>query len=432
MHISKHLSFASLRSFLAQQALNIEDLRQASKVGFGMHDCLMSAFAMMYLQDPSVNCFQQRLQDTLHRNNLTTVFDVKSIPKDSQLRDCLDGIDPEPLAAVFPEFLHRLQRSKHLVSYRILGDRYLIAIDGSQYFSSYSIHCKHCLRSKKSKGVRYHHAVLQPALINPDMRQVFPLAPEFIRNTDGSTKQDCETNATKRLVEKLRNTHPKLNIVITGDGLYSNQPTIDKLKEHRMSFILVAKPSDHKLLFEQVQDIIALGEAETLERVDIKGRRHVYLWENNVLLNGTKDADYVNFYQYTIFDKGKQKYHNSWVTDIAIDKDNIVELVKGGRCRWKIENEMFNTLKNQGYHAEHSFGHGKQNLSEIFVILNLIAFFMHQIFELTDRYYQGVRNQFSSRKEFWNQLRCTLRVMIFDNWQHLLNFLYNTPEIRAP
>jgi hypothetical protein len=92
----------------------------------------------------------------------------------------------------------------------------------------------------------------------------------------------------------------------------------------------------------------------------------------------------------------------------------VLTLVKGGRSRWKIENETFNTLKNQGYHIEHNFGHGQQNLSMIFFTLNLSAFYVHQILELTDRLYHTVRySKFTSRKEYWNQLRCTIRILIF-------------------
>jgi len=85
-------------------------------------------------------------------------------------------------------------------------------------------------------------------------------------------------------------------------------------------------------------------------------------------------------------------YRNSWVTSIELDDGNVVRLAKGGRCRWKIENECFNTLKNQGYHLDHNFGHGKQYLSNNMYLLTLLVFFFHQIFELTDPAYQLCRH----------------------------------------
>jgi len=92
-------------------------------------------------------------------------------------------------------------------------------------------------------------------------------------------------------------------------------------------------------------------------------------------------------------------------------------MVKAGRCRWKIENEGFNTLKNQGYHIEHNFGHGKKNLSFNFFLLNLLAFFMHQIFELTDSVYQQLRQKFGSKRNLWDHMRGSLYIVLFPDWE---------------
>ena len=388
---------------------------------------------MMFFQDPSVLTFQRRLQDGIHKNNLTTLFDVSDIPKDTQMREVLDAIPVWQLDGIFADFLHRLQRGKQLVNYQFLHGSYLISIDGSEYFSSEKIRCPHCLVTESKGKQRYHHQIVQGVIVNPDMRQVLPLAPEAISNRDGSKKQDCERNAGKRVVRNIRANHPKLKIIVTADGLYSNQPFIDELKTANMSFILVAKPADHKVLFEWVNELIPLGGGGRLELGDEKGRRHRYQWVNQLPLNGSKDADLVNFFQYQLVAKtGKVTYKNSWVTDIEVDENNVVSLVKGGRARWKIENETFNTLKNQGYHIEHNFGHGQQNLSMIFFVLNLLAFYVHQILELTDRLYQTVRyTKFTSRKEYWNQLRCTIRILIFPRWESLLTFILD-PEKGIP
>jgi len=433
VHHKKHLGFTALRKSLSEHFMQIDDRRQSAKVDYSLHDCLMSGLAMMFFQDPSVLTFQQRLQDGIHKNNLTTLFDVSDIPKDTQMRQVLDAIPASELNGIFADFLHRLQRGKQLVNYQFYDGSYLISIDGSEYFSSEKIRCPHCLVTESKGKQRYHHQILQSVIVHPDMRQVLPLAPEPISNRDGSKKQDCERNAGKRLVRHIRATHPKLKITVTADGLYSNQPFIDELKTANMSFILVAKPTDHKVLFEWVNELIQLGAGGSLQFGDEKGRRHRYQWVNQVPLNGTKDADLVNFFQYQLVAAtGKVTYKNSWVTDIEVDENNVVNLVKGGRARWKIENETFNTLKNQGYHIEHNFGHGQQHLSMIFFVLNLLAFYIHQILELTDRLYHTLRyTKFTSRKEYWNQLRCTIRILIFPRWESLLNFILD-PEKGVP
>lgn len=388
---------------------------------------------MMFFQDPSVLEFQRRLQHIHHRNNLKTIFNIEKIPKDSQLRERLDRCCPEQLQPIFTDFFTALQRGKHLQLYQFLDGYYLIGVDGSQYFSSENIHCPGCLQKEMEDGkIRYHHQILQPAIVYPGRRQVIPLFPESIQNTDGTDKQDCEINAGKRLVHKLRKAHPKLKIIFLGDDLYSKQPMIDELTKAKMSYILVAKPSDHKVLFEWVSQIKQMKEHCCLHYTDPEGRRHLYQWINQIPLNGTKDADNVNYFEYTLSVDGKITYQNNWVTDLTVTADIVVDLVKAGRSRWKIENEGFNTLKNQGYHIEHNFGHGKNNLSMIFFLLNLLAFFVHQILELTDLGYQQCRADFSARKEFWNQLRCTFRVIVFESWQQVLSFNRNPPKARSP
>jgi hypothetical protein len=433
VHIKKHLSFSALRKALSELFEKIDDTRQAGKVDYSLHDCLMSALAMMFFQDPSVLSFQRRMNDRLQSSNLKAMFAVNNIPSDSALRQTLDAIPTQAIHPAFSMFLQRLQRGKQLVAYKLESEHHLIALDGSQYFSSQKISCPNCLTYKGAKGsVRYSHQILQAVMLNPHMRQVLPLAPEPVANTDGSTKQDCEINAAKRIVGKIRSAHPKLKMIITADGLYSKQPFVDVLKTNRMSFILVAKATDHKLLFEWVDELDGLGQAGHLQFSDDKGRRHVYRWVNQVPLNGSRNADQVNFFEYWLHANQKVTYHNSWVTDLDVSKSNVVELVGAGRARWKIENETFNTLKNQGYHIEHNFGHGQQFLSNTFFVLNLLAFYIHQILELCDKGYQYCRSKFSSRKEYWNNLRAIIRIMLFRTFDHLLRNVADPPEIRAP
>lgn len=428
MHQKKHLSFDGLIKTASQRFEKISDYRQQSKLRYSIHDCYMSALAMMFLQDSSVLEFQRRMKEEISKCNLESMFHITDIPEDTQFRDIFDNADYSEAENVFSDFFRSLQRGKQLERFQFLDGHYLVTLDGSGYFSSYKIECPGCLTKETTKDgektIRYEHQILQPAIVCPGQKQVIPLVPEQIRNTDGTKKQDCETKAGKRAIERIRKDHPKLKIIITADSLYSKQPFIDKLKENRMSYIIVAKPTDHKVLFEWVEDFKKLGACTHWEVKDIKGFRHVFDWCNEIPLNGTKDAENVNFMEYSEFNKsGERTYHNTWVTDFTVSKKNVAQLVKGGRTKWKIENETFNTLKNQGYHIEHNYGHGKKNLSYVFFLMNLLAFFMHQIFALTDFLYEKCRNKFSAKKEYWNQLRCTFRVFFLTSWVELLKFI---------
>lgn len=432
MHVKKHIGFSGLRKTLSERFAQCADRRRNPQ--YSLHDCLMSAFAMMFFQDPSLRQFQQRLQDAIHKNNLSTLFTVSDIPGDSQLRESIDACDSKSVEEVFSDYFTLLQRGKQLDSFKVLDGYHLIPIDGTQYFSSEKINCPQCLRKKASKNKeRYYHMILQAAVVCPGKRQVVPLAPEPVQNSDGNKKQDCELNAGKRILSKIRQAHPKLRIIIGGDGLYSKQPFIEQLKANRMSFVLVAKPDDHKTLFQWVDEFRQMKETRVLTLTDSKNRIHRYEWAKAVPINGNPKSELVDFFDYRLIVDGKTNYHNSWVTDIDVTENNVVELVKIGRARWKIENETFNTLKNQGYHLEHNFGHGRQNLSYNLFLLNLLAFFVHQILELSDRLYQRCRTEkFTSRREFWNQLRCTIRIFVFDHWEQLLWLILDPEHNRPP
>ena len=441
-----HLSFGSLRNGMSRIVRQMIDPREQGKVDHTLHDVVMSGTAMMHFQDSSLLQFQKELEDKRHYSNLTTLFEIKSVPKSSQMKDVLDVLPSENFRSVFYNFFERLQRGKQLKNFELFPGLYIVSVDGSEYFSSTQINCPHCLkkvhnRGKKNESTSYSHQILQAALMHPSQKQVIPLMPEEIRNEDGSDKQDCEINAAKRLIKTIRKDHPHLGIILNGDGLYPKEPMVMAAKEANMHFMFVCKPDGNKAVMEWVEGQKALGEVDQYSFVDTGGRTHVFTWVNEVPLTGAMDTVDVNYYAYQLMvpqQDGSLKvtYKSSWVTDFEVTRENIETLVKGARCRWKIENECFNTLKNQGYNIDHSYGHGKQNLSFNFFILNLIAFFFHQIFELTDELYQACRAKRGSKLSLFEGLRNFIRLIIFRTWEELLQTIlcpsdepWNRPQV---
>jgi len=405
----------------------IPDNRQQGKCDYSQHDILMSAFACMFFQDPSLLHFQKRLEQKYQRNNLRNIFNVQSIPSNNQLRDVLDEISSEALAPIFKEFYEKLRRHKHLEDYAILPNMLMCTIDGTQYHSSKSVSCNCCLTKEHKSGEKtYSHSVLQGAIMHPDKKQVLPVMPEAIKNEDGTKKQDCEINAAKRFIANLRKAHPRQKFMICGDGLMSHQPMIEVTTADGMHYLFVAKPGDHKYLIEWLS---AYESLPTIEAVDDKGNTHIYTWQNDVPLNGNAKTINVNWFQYQFKNaKGKVTKTHSWVTDIEINRDNVIAMTKAGRCRWKIENECFNTLKNQGYHLAHNYGHGNKNLSYNMYLLTLLAFYFHQIFELTDGVYQACRVSFGSKVHLWENFRVTIRMIIVEDWAELMDLMLHPDD----
>lgn len=411
---------------MSEVFLSIPDARQQKKIIISQHDALMSGFACMHFQDSSLLQFQKRLEEDQHKNNLRTLFDVQNIPSDTQMREIIDEVSSDHFRPIFKDYYSRLQRGKHLEQFQVFPGMYYCPMDGSEFHSSKDVHCEQCLTKEHKKGeLTYSHQILQGGIAHPDCSEVIPFMPEHIVNTDGATKQDCEMNAAKRYIQILKKEHPQMGFLLGGDSLFSRQPIIEDVLYLNMHYLFAAKPEDHKVMMRTIDEY---QDTDEIEFLDKKDRRHVYEWILDVPLNGNKETVNVNFLRCTIYTKNEKDeeiiaYRNSWVTDIKISKENIVTLVKAGRCRWKNENELFNVMKNHGYCMEHNYGHGQKNLAYNFYLLTLLAFTIHQIFELTDNLYQACRKKCGSKKHLWETIRSYIKLIIFDTWEKLLEFV---------
>jgi hypothetical protein len=306
-----------------------------------------------------------------------------------------------------------------------------LPLDGTQYFSSKEISCDCCLTTTSAKGIStYSHKVVQAAIVHPDIKQVIPLMPEAITNTDGNQKQDCEINAAKRLMKKLKTMHPRMSFIRTGDSLYAHTPFIEETQQQGDHFIFAIQPGDHRFLTEALKIAVFSEHRE----IDDKGRQFTYEWAKELPLTAKQNSLKINVVRcrLTSWDKKTQKntisYLGTWITDLEVDEKNVAYLVRGARARWRIENECFNTLKNQGYQVEHNYGHGKQHLCLNFYILTVLAFFMHQIGDLCDKAYQAARKMRGTLKGFWGDVRTLFDLFLFGSWYKLLEQL-SAPDI---
>jgi len=329
------------------------------------------------------------------------------------MRERLDEIDPKQFRSAFKRAFSMLQRNKVLEEYVYMNDSYLVSIDGTGQFSSSKVHCNNCCIKESKDGTKsYYHQMLGAALVHPNKKQVIPLAPEPILKQDGTDKNGSERGSCKRLLADLRREHPHLKIIVVEDGLSSNGPHIRTLQDLDMRYILGAKPGDHKFLFDWVNS----SDQTKHSFVDKDGIKHSFSFVNKVPLNDANFELEVNFLEYWEEDKKGKIGHYSWVTDIPITKENAYKIMRGGRARWKIENETFNTLKNQGYNFEHNYGHGKVNLCTNMTMMMLLAFLIDQAQLLCCRYFQSLR-KCGTYKSLWETLRVVLKFFEIESWE---------------
>jgi hypothetical protein len=345
------------------------------------------------------------------------------------MRERLDEVKPRELRPAFTSIFSALQRGKQLEKYVFLEGKYLVLNDGTGFFSSKQVHCENCCEKHKKNGtVTYYHQMLGAVIAHPDFKEVIPICPEPIMKADGAKKNDCERNAAERLLRDFRREHPHLPVIMVEDALSSNGPHLKLLMELGMSFITVVKPDGNKFLFEWVESFDWGNDLSKRDNsqgefsfVDDQGRTQKFRYVNDVPLNDSHKELKVNFLEYWEIDEdGKTLYHNTWITDIGITQTNCYKIARGGRARWHIENETFNTLKNQGYHFEHNFGHGYKNLSTVFAMLMMLAFMIDQTEQLCCGLFQGALGKLKSKKSrLWRYIREFFDTYIIPSWEVL-------------
>jgi len=417
----KHLSMESL---LRLVRTHFSTLPTPPGCSITTTDCLMSGLAVYGLKAPSLLKFGERLQDENCKKNIKNLYHIGQIPSDTYLRERLDVIDPQSLRRAFTKVFAVAQRGKIIEPYQYLDNYYLLSLDGSGYFSSHEVSCKHCcVKQSKNGKVTYYHQAMGAVLVHPDIPHVIPLMPEFIHKHDGASKNDCERNASQRLLHHIRREHPHLNLMVVEDGLASNEPHLKLLDTLNMRYIIGAKEGDHKFLFDWVR------HGDKTAWTFTEGRTtHTFAFVNGVPLNEAHFDYQVNFLAYTQTDPKGKVTTWSWVTNFTITRHNAYAIMRGGRARWHVENQTFNTLKNQGYQFEHNFGHGYEHLCSTMAVLMFLIFLIDQIQMLACASFQAAKKRLGSYISLWEEMRVAIRYFIFESWEALFcRITYNPP-----
>jgi hypothetical protein len=429
------LTFDSMIEQLQASFRQLPDYRRGQNRQYEVKDAAAAAFSVFFMQSPSFLAHQRDMQRKQGRNNAASLFGVEHLPSDPQIRNLLDPIAPEQLRAPFWAIYEQLQAEGHLRQHAGYGDTLLVAMDGTHYFASQKLHCDNCTVHNRGEQAYYAHAAVTPVLVAPGQSAVITLEPEFILPQDGTDKQDCEQQAVKRWLARNAQRFGAWSVTVLTDDLHSRQPFCSLLRQHQCHFILTCKPDSHPTLYEEIE---LLGKIDAVAHLTLRqfNGRFTEVWHcryaNQLPLRSGADALSVNWCEVRIVREqtGELLYHNAFITDHPLSDQSVQPILTSGRARWKIENENNNVLKHYGYHLEHNYGHGKQYLSAILVMLNLLAFLAHTVLALTSHQYQAIRQELGPRRTFFDDLRALTRYFFFASWSQLLGLMSTQLELQ--
>jgi hypothetical protein len=428
------LSLSTLLVYLEQAIQEISDPRKASNgTKYRLKDAILAAFSVFFMQSESFLEHQRQMASHHGKSNAQTLFGVFEIPTVPQIRNILDGIAASSFLGLFTVIYQVLRRGGHLQAFEYWGG-YLIALDGTQYFSSQKVHCENCShRTHKTGQTTYFHGVIMPVIASPEQSQVISLAPEFITPQDGSEKQDCEVAAAKRWILTHAAEFEGQPVTLLGDDLFSRQPMCQTVLSAQMNYIFTCLPTSHTDLYAWLTQLESIGEVKTFQREQLNKKSkeiYHYRYVNRVPLAYPEGSLSVNWCELTVTRQsdGAILYHNAFITNHHLTEETVPLIAAAGRCRWKTENENHNILKTKGYHLEHNFGHGQHHLAACLLTLNLLAFLFHTVLQLVDLSYQNIRQKRGTRKGFFQDILSLTKYFLFQNWQHLIDFmLYGSP-----
>ena len=314
--------------------------KRRGDVTYSMADIGLSAFSLFFMQSESFLAHQRALEEGRKMSNCQSLFGMTAVPTDNHIRAMLDPVHPSHLQPAFDQALDMLRRHGGLRAFQRLGDRMLIALDGTEYFCSQKLGCPQCLTRRRANGkTESYHAMLAGTVVAPGHAMALPLMPEFIAPQDGAEKQDCERSAAKRWLASHGERLKDLRLVYLGDDLFACQPVAEVIQGAGGDFLLTAKPSSHKALYDFMQGA-TLEEHTVKQKLGGKRLTYCYRWFEQAPLRDGHDAMLVNWIGVTITDaKGKVTYNSAFVTSLPVTRDTVAEIVACARARWKIENE---------------------------------------------------------------------------------------------
>jgi len=312
------------------------------------------------------------------------LFGVDSFPHGDTLNAYFSTLRPSEVQEIPSGMVETLIRKEVLMSSRLQDTYYVIAIDGTGTVTYSHRHCPHCLTQSREDTTIYYHCVLEAKLVTPN-GFCFSLMSEFIENP---SKQDCELRSFYRLAKKLHRRFPRLPIALSLDALYAARPVFDLCRHYGWAFMITLKDKDLPTVHREFCVLTKLQPENKLRRhtgnkADVLQE---FRWVNDIDLSDsqkkTRTLSVLQCVESTPTKTGDLSVHTfKWVTNLRVTADNVTELASnGGRIRWKVENEGFNTQKNGGFELGHAFSNNPTS-AKVFHLLLQAAHIVDQLIE---------------------------------------------------
>lgn len=318
---------------------------------------------------------------------------LERAPDNDTLAYACERLDPAQLHKARLHIIRSLIRSHALDESRLLNQFWTLAIDATGRVTYHERHCEHCLTatSKSTGKTTYYHNILEAKLVTPG-GFAFSVASEFIENESADVKkQDCELRAFYRMAPQLKKDFPQLPVCILADSLYAAAPFFKIVLMNKWHFIATFKEGAIPTLFDEFRTLAKLSPENSITRRDDKVLQ-IFTWVNHLDYADMKLS--VLECVETNVETGEKKRF-VWITDMEVSHSNYPAIAKGGRLRWKIENEGFNTQKNGGYALEHAFCSDNTGAKNFYLLLQ-IAHIINQLMEKGSLLKHLVKHTFGS------------------------------------
>jgi hypothetical protein len=316
------------------------------------------------------------------------LFGVETCPHGDTVNALYARLDPADVQEVLTNMVATLIRKKVLYRYRLLDHYFMVAIDGTGRLTFPERHCAHCMTRTQNGKTTYYHPVLEAKLVTTN-GFAFSLMTEFIENPgENPSKQDCELKAFYRLADRLKQRFPRLPICILLDGLFAGGPTFTICEQHRWKYLVMLQEGNLPTVHQELDALMPLALENQLRfHTGVQSKvQQDFRWMNDIsYVDSQKCEHIVSVIECLETSPDSEQACKTalfkWVTNLNVTHNNILTLTnQGGRLRWKIENEGFNTQKNGGYALEHAYTK-HPTAAKVFYYLLQIAHILAQLIE---------------------------------------------------